>query len=88
MSMCFVPCSRCRSGCFNKPGPTSVNTSITARKKHIIRRINMQKPNPTPTWFSPPNTSWQQPNAGDIPVFSTWRELTKIEGVNGSCFGR
>ena len=86
--MNFVPCSRCRSGCFDKPGPTSVTTSITSRKRHIVKRINMQKPNPTPTWFSPQNTSWQQPSASDIPIFSTWRELTKTEGTGGACFGR
>ena len=86
--MCFSPCARCRSNCFDKPSPTSEHSSITARKKHIIKRINMSKITPTSTWFAPPNESYQQPNASDIPIFNTWRELTKTEGKGLSCSGR
>ena len=81
-------CSRCSNPCYDKPGPTSVYSSEKARQRSVIRRINMKKSTPTKTWFSPFQASYQQPNAGDIPIFKVWRELTRVEGKGRSCFGK
>jgi len=94
-------CRRCRAPCFDKPGPTSVRTSIRARRRAIIRRIETRHPNTLTlparlsvdgrTWFAPIQTSYQQPDAGDIAIFNVWRTLTHTEGAGtmpGSCAGR
>ena len=97
--MLFQPCSRCKAPCFDKVGPTSVRSSVRARKRKIIRSIETRHSNSITlparlsvdgrTWFAPLQTSYQQPDAGDIAIFNTWRELTKSEGSGvGPCAGR
>ena len=99
---CESCCRSCRAPCFDKPGPTSVRSSIRARRRAIIRSIETRHPNdPTNpavvparltvdarTWFAPIQTSYQQPNAGDIAIFNVWRALTQSHGVGGLCAGR
>ena len=80
-------CSRCSAPCYNKPGPTSVYSSKIARQRAIIRRVDMNHKNQK-TWSSPFHTSYQQPNASDIPIFKTWRTFTRNERKGGFCFGK
>ena len=103
----FQPCSRCKAPCYDKAGPTSVRSSIRARRRAIIRSIETRHPDPAAvgasyaapniparltedarTWFAPIQTSYQQPTAGDIPIFNVWKALTRTEGAGGSCAGR
>ena len=78
------PCSQCKAPCYDKPGPTSTRGSYRARVRTIIKRVNMDKTTPTSTWFAPMNQSWQQPTAGNIPIFQVWRNATK---GNAACRG-
>lgn len=81
-------CSRCSQPCYDKPGPTSIHSSKRARQRSIIRKVDMKRPAGIKTWFSPVRTKYQEHDAGDIPKFNVWRELTLVEGKNGSCFGK
>ena len=100
--MKFYGCSRCKQGCYDKPGPTSVRTSIRARRRVTIRQVEMRHsrdltlPNRLAidgkTWFAPLQTNYQQPNASDIPIFKVLSQLTLTEGRKtnwaGSCAGK